>query len=135
MTYLVQSPKEELEFAVQQRSLDPIHHSPRNRPEAGIARDGIVAECDGNIVEIRRIRRPKLRRRVVEREVLVGVDLVLELVAAGVAGSDGDLSGSAEILGRGDCAEDFQELAVVQREGRQSGSHRFHAYPRSSLSP
>lgn len=91
--------------------MDPIDHSPRNRSEAGIAGDGIIAECDRNIVEIRRVRRPQIGRRIIEREVLVGVDLVRELTTAGVAGGDGDLSGSAGVLGGRDGAEDCPRIS------------------------
>ena len=49
---LVQSSKQENEFAVQKRSCNSVNNAFGNCPESSVALDYVLTHCDGDVVEI-----------------------------------------------------------------------------------
>lgn len=74
---LVEWAKEKLELAVEQGPLDPIDLAGGDGPEARVALDLVFAHLDSHVVQSRRIRRPEVRRRNLQSELVVRDVLVL----------------------------------------------------------
>lgn len=95
---LIQGAKVEEELAVEQRPEDAVDLALGNGAEPGVARDLVVADRDGQVVQRGRVGRPEVRGVDGKGEGLVGRALVgAHLVAVGV--NDGYAGAGAAALG------------------------------------
>lgn len=115
---LIKSPKHEHEFAIQQRSLNPIDHALRNSSETGVALHSIAAQFYSDIVERGAIRRPKLRRFHDEGMGPVDRDLDLQLDELGVGFVEDEIGGCGCVGGAVDRYVDWCRLAKCFQDRR-----------------